>query len=160
MIFEIVVPTPGGPVEVCGGGRYDGLARVLGSDRDDRGAGFAFGLERLHSVLEARALAVAGSSVGLHGFLITSGQPDEVTPAAIDLATFLRERIEVPVVLSGLEFQAAVEHARDHGLGQVVTVGRTIELWSLEDGDVRSVREGELIDQMRTRLAVFRGDET
>ena len=47
MIFELVVATPGGPVEVCGGGRYDGLARVLGSDRDDRGVGFAVGLERL-----------------------------------------------------------------------------------------------------------------
>ena len=32
MIFEITVPTPDGPVEVCGGGRYDGLARVLGSE--------------------------------------------------------------------------------------------------------------------------------
>jgi ATP phosphoribosyltransferase regulatory subunit HisZ len=52
MIFELVVPTPDGPVEVCGGGRYDGLARVLGSDRDDRGAGFAFGLERLLVVLD------------------------------------------------------------------------------------------------------------
>ena len=50
MIFEIIVPTSEGPVEVCGGGRYDGLARVLGSHRDDRGAGFAFGLERLHAV--------------------------------------------------------------------------------------------------------------
>jgi histidyl-tRNA synthetase len=47
MIFELVVTTPEGAVEVCGGGRYDGLARVLGSDRDDRGVGFAFGLERL-----------------------------------------------------------------------------------------------------------------
>jgi phenylalanyl-tRNA synthetase alpha subunit len=44
MIFELIAPTPAGPVEVCGGGRYDGLARVLGSDRDDRGVGFAFGL--------------------------------------------------------------------------------------------------------------------
>ncbi len=50
MIFELVVPTPAGPIEVCGGGRYDGLARVLGSDRDARGAGFAFGLERLVDV--------------------------------------------------------------------------------------------------------------
>ena len=64
------------------------------------------------------------------------------------------------MVLSGLGFQAAVEQARALGLGQVVTVGRTIELWNLEYGDVRSVREGELIDQMRTRLAVFRGDRT
>jgi len=54
VVFEIAAPTPGGPVEVCGGGRYDGLARVFGSDRDDRGAGFAFGLERLDAVLSAQ----------------------------------------------------------------------------------------------------------
>ncbi|HZW31524.1 MAG TPA: ATP phosphoribosyltransferase regulatory subunit [Isosphaeraceae bacterium] len=47
MIFELVVTTGNGPIEVCGGGRYDGLAQVLGSDRDPRGVGFAFGLERL-----------------------------------------------------------------------------------------------------------------
>jgi histidyl-tRNA synthetase len=50
MIFELAVKTPDGSIGVCGGGRYDGLARVLGSNRDDRGAGFAFGLERLAEV--------------------------------------------------------------------------------------------------------------
>jgi histidyl-tRNA synthetase len=55
MIFELIAPGPEGPIEVCGGGRYDGLARVFGSDRDDRGVGFAFGLERLLGALEARA---------------------------------------------------------------------------------------------------------
>jgi histidyl-tRNA synthetase len=53
MIFELVVATDAGPVEVCGGGRYDGLAQVLGSDRDGRGVGFAFGLERLAEVTAA-----------------------------------------------------------------------------------------------------------
>ena len=55
MIFELAVLTPGGSIEVCGGGRYDGLARVLGSTRDDRGAGFAFGLERLADVAPGRS---------------------------------------------------------------------------------------------------------
>ena len=93
-----------------------------------------------------------------NGYLITSGIAGEVTPATIDLATFLRERIQIPIFLADLEFQAAVDHARALGLGHVVTVGQTIELWNLEHGDVRSIREGELIEQMRTRLAVFRGD--
>jgi histidyl-tRNA synthetase len=53
MIFELVVATEAGPVEVCGGGRYDGLAQVLGGDRDGRGVGFAFGLERLAEVVDA-----------------------------------------------------------------------------------------------------------
>jgi histidyl-tRNA synthetase len=56
MIFELAVPTPSGPFEVCGGGRYDGLAHVLGSDRDDHGVGFAFGLERLAEACSARGL--------------------------------------------------------------------------------------------------------
>lgn len=47
MIFELVIDGPGGASEVCGGGRYDGLARVFGSGRDAHGVGFAFGLERL-----------------------------------------------------------------------------------------------------------------
>ncbi len=54
MIFELVVATDSGPVEVCGGGRYDGLAQVLGSDRDGRGVGFAFGLERLAALAVPR----------------------------------------------------------------------------------------------------------
>jgi histidyl-tRNA synthetase len=55
MIFELAAPAPCGPIEVCGGGRYDGLAHVLGSDRDDKGVGFAFGLERLAEACAARA---------------------------------------------------------------------------------------------------------
>ena len=31
MIFELAVKTHEGSIGVCGGGRYDGLARVLGS---------------------------------------------------------------------------------------------------------------------------------
>jgi histidyl-tRNA synthetase len=158
MIFEFTVPTSLGPVEVCGGGRYDGLARVLGSARDDRGAGFAFGLERLHSVVSERSLRLPGGQATARGYLVTTGNPGEVQPATVDLATYLRERINVPVVVSHLEFSAAIDQARALGLSHLVTVGRTIELWNLEDGDVRSVQEGRLVDELRTRLDVFRGD--
>lgn len=161
MIFDLAVPTVAGPVEVCGGGRYDGLARVLGSTRDDRGAGFAFGLERLYAVLSERCedAGPGDNSRGTpRGYLITSSSVGAIQPAAVDLATFLRERINVPIVVSDLEFTAAIEQARALGLSCLITIGSTIELWNLEDGDVRSVREGELIDQLRTRLAVFRGD--
>jgi histidyl-tRNA synthetase len=58
MIFELEVVAPSGPLDVCGGGRYDGLARVLGSGRDDRGAGFAFGLERLAEACAGRPLGI------------------------------------------------------------------------------------------------------
>jgi histidyl-tRNA synthetase len=56
MIFELAVLANGRAIDICGGGRYDGLARVLGSSRDDRGAGFAIGLERLVEVCAARGV--------------------------------------------------------------------------------------------------------
>ena len=49
MVFVLMA----GNVEVCGGGRYDGLARALGSAVDVGGVGFAFGLERLRDVVDA-----------------------------------------------------------------------------------------------------------
>ncbi len=89
MVFEIVAPTPEGPVEICGGGRYDGLARVLGSERDDRGVGFAFGLERVARVLEAQG--VAPEMKAAEAVVLIPSRP-EATPQATRLATMLRSR--------------------------------------------------------------------
>ncbi len=58
MMFVLLVDTPNGSLEVCGGGRYDGLARALGSAEDVGGVGFAFGLERLRDVLAARGIKI------------------------------------------------------------------------------------------------------
>jgi len=87
MVFEINAPTATGPIELCGGGRYDGLARVLGSDRDPRGVGFAFGLERLRSALDAQD--GTGVAEGLGPLLVVPASV-EATPAAVRLATRLR----------------------------------------------------------------------
>ncbi|MDX2037859.1 MAG: ATP phosphoribosyltransferase regulatory subunit [Isosphaeraceae bacterium] len=77
MVFVLLAPTPAGLVEVCGGGRYDGLARELGGTRDDRGVGFAFGLERLDEALRLRGAEAAS----------TDRAPLRVVPAlASDLA--------------------------------------------------------------------------
>ncbi len=87
MVFEIVVPTADGPFEVCGGGRYDGLARVLGGSGDDRGAGFAFGLERLASVAPSSDFpARSRSGIGISVF----AAPGAKLPA-IRLASGLRK---------------------------------------------------------------------
>lgn len=153
MIFELLVETPEGDVEVCGGGRYDGLARVLGSDRDDRGAGFAFGLERLDRVLEGRA----ADGREPRGFLVVGANDQANAGEAATLATFLRDRLALPVVLSGLSFDGAVHQARAAGLERIVAVGSTIEVWDLRSGDVRRVEEDELIGQLRARLSVVRG---
>ena len=155
MIFELLVETPEGDVEVCGGGRYDGLARVLGSDRDDRGAGFAFGLERLDRVLGGSR--PNGNQEEPRGFLVVGADDRANAREAAALAAFLRERLDLPVVLSGLPFEEAVAQARAAGLERIVAVGSTIEVWDLRSGDVRRVEEDELIGQLRARLSVVRG---
>ena len=88
MVFEIVAPTASGPIELCGGGRYDGLARVLGSDRDPRGVGFAFGLERLGAVLDAQRGKQGGAEEP--GPIVVVPASAEAVPDAVRLATRVR----------------------------------------------------------------------
>src|SRR5262249_5419876 len=87
MIFELVVPTEKGPIAVGGGGRYDGLARVLGSDRDAHGVGFAFRLERLGNVLERHHVPIAVEA-SRSALLVAYSQ--ESLPLALRLAVALR----------------------------------------------------------------------
>jgi histidyl-tRNA synthetase len=93
MMFVLLADTPDGPVEVCGGGRYDGLARALGSTRDVGGVGFAFGLERLRKALDAKGQTGPSVEVGEATFLVVRG------PEAYDIAAWLRSKGRV-IVLS------------------------------------------------------------
>jgi histidyl-tRNA synthetase len=126
MVFELVVATPSGPVEVCGGGRYDGLARVLGSDRDDRGVGFAFGLERLLHVLAARGQGHRPGESPPSGFLIVATRP-EVVGAAVRLATYLRSKGGRAVLETRRPLAEALTHAEALGLARVVAVAGPME---------------------------------
>jgi histidyl-tRNA synthetase len=120
MVFELIADTPDGPVEVCGGGRYDGLARVLGSDRDDRGVGFAFGLERLAGVLDAQGLGP--SPLPPRGFLILAA-----APGAIAVAARLAVRLRAAGARAVLETERGVDEslaiAEAAGIPRVVAVG-------------------------------------
>jgi histidyl-tRNA synthetase len=156
MIFELIVATPDGAVEVCGGGRYDGLARVLGSARDDRGAGFAFGLERLAAVLQARG--IPWRQPGRRGLLVAASTTGGITSGSIRLANALREDVGVPVVLTELGLDAAVAYGLSAGLSHLVTVEPRIEAWDLETGTVRTVEWNDLLDLGRGRLDVLESD--
>jgi histidyl-tRNA synthetase len=119
MIFEVVAATREGPVEVCGGGRYDGLARVLGSARDDRGVGFAFGLERLWQVLRAQGSAPPATAP--HGFLVMVGSPS-ARPHAIQLARQLWAAGARAVLGTERSFAEGVAAAKSLGLARAVAV--------------------------------------
>jgi histidyl-tRNA synthetase len=151
MVFALTAPTDSGPVEVCGGGRYDGLARVLGSDRDDRGVGFAFGLERLLYVLRSRGLDESDESP--RGCLVLATA--ETLGDAASLATDLRRHkdgqwVDGGPIVGAQEIEAdglesALRHAYHMGLaaavfvrgprvapGGLVWYGRNAEGWTEE----------------------------
>ena len=54
LMFEIHFPNDSGEdIQLCGGGRYDNLVSVLGGNEPTPAAGFAFGIERIASVLSS-----------------------------------------------------------------------------------------------------------
>jgi histidyl-tRNA synthetase len=117
MIFELAIPTADGPVEVCGGGRYDGLARVLGSERDGRGVGFAFGLERLYHVLQARGHdATRRERSGV--LIVTTGTQLSAECAAVSVR--LRRRGVRAVLESSRSGVDALARARELNLAHLV----------------------------------------
>ena len=124
MVFELIAETPDGPIEVCGGGRYDGLAKVLGSDRDDRGVGFAFGLERLASVLEAQGRARANPFA--RGLLVSASEPENANEAA-KIATHLRSKGARVLLEVGRTTAEAFALAKARGLARVLAVSGSAE---------------------------------
>lgn len=125
LVFEITARTPDGrTVEVGGGGRYDGLARVLGSPRDDRGVGFAFGLERLASVLDAQGRPSPGNP--RPALVVVADDPSHA-PHAARLAAELRS-LGVRVLLdSGRSVASALDSAARSGADRVISVSGPVD---------------------------------
>jgi histidyl-tRNA synthetase len=150
MIFELIVPTPQGPVEVCGGGRYDGLARVLGSDRDDRGVGFAFGLERLLHVLRLRGSGEVDRE--RTGCLVLANQPDLI-PEAISLIKTIRMKGFLAILDAERPRDQVIARADRRGLAYVLEADDESagpkRTWTLYDLNARSLKKmalGEIWD--------------
>jgi histidyl-tRNA synthetase len=127
MIFEIIAPTAEGPIEVCGGGRYDGLARVFGSARDDRGVGFACGLERLMHALEMQQYRPAAKP-GAKGCLVAA-KDQEASVAATGLVTTLRNLNDGTwlddgpiIVITDTRLEAAKAFAQARNLATIIYV--------------------------------------
>ena len=119
MVFELFAATASGPVSVCGGGRYDGLAHALGSGRDDRGVGFAFGLERLLAALAAQGGAPAIASP--RGTLVLARDEGAIA-AAVRLATRLRAEGGRVVLETGRSLEQSYGYAADLGLTRILAV--------------------------------------
>jgi histidyl-tRNA synthetase len=120
MIFEIVASTTDGPVELCGGGRYDGLARVLGSGRDNRGVGFAFGLERLDGLLSAQG---ARSKPRTPPTFLVVPSTSAFLKDAVGLAASIRSKGLRAILEAGWQGEAIADRARSLDASRSVVLG-------------------------------------
>jgi histidyl-tRNA synthetase len=118
LVFEIYVDDEEGPLQVCGGGRYDDLVRALGGREAVPACGFSFGLERLDIALEPE------SPAGERKILVVGVSSDD-HEAAITIARELREVgnavVEQDVRLRGVK--AALRYADRADMDFVVIIG-------------------------------------
>ena len=87
-VFEWVTDQLGAQGTVCAGGRYDGLVEQLGG-KSTPAVGFAIGLERLLSLVEAQAGLPAAAAP--HAYLLVAGEAAE--RAGVKLAESLRDAL-------------------------------------------------------------------
>ena len=117
VVFEI--RSASGAALLGGGGRYDGLARALGSSRDIPAMGFAYTLE---SLLESQGVQAEFPSPASEIVLVTAQGPDGYGQA-LEQAALLREQgINVELDLSESDLEHCLAHAKAAGLSRVVAV--------------------------------------
>lgn len=81
LVFEIHSQEDGFDVQLCGGGRYDHLMSAVGSPRELNACGFAFGVERLLSLIPYETLPSVATTQAL---VIPVGMQD--LPYALQIA--------------------------------------------------------------------------
>src|SRR5207244_11927334 len=118
LVFEIYVDSDEGPLQLCGGGRYDDLARGLGAREDVSACGFSYGLERIDLALGP------GESSRTRRVLVV-GVSAEDHPTAVSVARELRSlgdlSIEQDVRLRGVK--SALRYADRSKIDLVIIVG-------------------------------------
>ena len=120
LVFEIYVDSVDGPLQVCGGGRYDDLVRALGGREAVPACGFSFGLERVDI-----ALGGSQSAADRLARVLVVGVTADDHPGALGVARELRVlpglAVEQDVRLRGVK--AALRYADRAGIDLVAIVG-------------------------------------
>jgi histidyl-tRNA synthetase len=149
--FEITSPHLGAQNALAGGGRYDGLAELLGGP-PAKGIGFALGEDRFVEVIQAAGRIDATRP--LDAFIVWMG--DVAYPAALRLARRLRQDglcVELPPEETKLK--KALGLAERLGARFAVIIGENemaegrFAVKRLADGEQRSLPEAEVGGFMR-----------
>jgi len=139
MLFEIYAPDRPG-LQLCGGGRYDDLAQMLGTRQPLPACGFSYGLERVVEVAGITAEPPAPE-------VLVVPSSSAASAAAIRVSERLRaegRRVEIDV--RGRSVHASRKYALRRGIAEVMVVdetgGVTVEPASRHEGTVAAT-EGD-----------------
>jgi histidyl-tRNA synthetase len=118
LVFEVYVDAEDGPMQLCGGGRYDDLVRALGGREAVPACGFQYGLERLELAKPNRPVA-AWPRVMVVG--VTADDHPSAVSLARELRTLDRVVVEQDVRLRGVK--SALRYADRADFDLVVIMG-------------------------------------
>ena len=149
--FEVLSSDLGAQNALLGGGRYDGLTKLLGGP-DRLGIGFAAGIERL-------VLALPGGATGSYvpdAFVVAIG--DEVRDAALVLVRDLRQAgLRVQIDYDGRTAKSQMKRADRLGARQVVIIGGDelardeVTIKDMTTSDQRAVRRDQVVEALRSK---------
>lgn len=120
LMFEIRCDNDGGEdIQLCGGGRYDNLISILGGNEPTPAAGFAYGIERIASVLDGRLRPAPNQPQ-----IIVIPVADSEVAYCLQLANRLRAmRLVVEVSLDERNLRRSLKLADRKGARAVAIVG-------------------------------------
>jgi histidyl-tRNA synthetase len=152
LVFEIHAQDADGfDSQLCGGGRYDQLMRAVGSSRDVNACGFAFGMERLLSLIPASDLPILSQTQAL---VIPVSTQD--VPYALRVARTARlADMSAEVDVTGHGVGSGLKLATKKQIRLALIVGgdeqkeNTVTVRNLETGEEQVVRLESLAAQVK-----------
>ncbi|MBR3195217.1 MAG: histidine--tRNA ligase [Clostridia bacterium] len=144
-VFEIVSEDIGAQGTVCGGGRYDGLMRLMGGP-ELPGVGFAFGMERLLMVMDA--LGIMPEDDNTTDVYIASMPEEEARQAAFRLCLAMRaEGLRADVDHVQRSLKAQMKYAGKSNVHLMIVIGQD----ELETGKI-TVRDMRTKEERQTTM--------
>ena len=147
--FEFVTPSlPAGQATICGGGRYDGLAEVLGGAATP-GVGFGMGLDRVLIAMETEGVAWPRPRAP-RCFVVAVGEGARAAAAAL-VADLRAAGVAATAALEDRPVKAQFKMADRAGAAVAAVLGEreladaTVTLHRLDDGSERNVPRAEAV---------------
>lgn len=121
LMFEIHYPADGeDDIQLCGGGRYDNLITILGGSNSTPALGFAYGIERIASVIDNDQILATDT---LDVFIIPIASDD--LPYALQIANELRASNHiVEVSIDNRNVKKSLKHADKRNAPIVIIIGQ------------------------------------